>query len=213
MRVDLSLARAIRISGRYVIILVCAIIFLPITAVGQNFDPYVTAMNKALDGNAPSGSHGSLKLIDGHVLRFRLDVPGPEISLPVGGGATAESTRWSGVALDFSEISADLKSLDEGAISEHLVFSADGISNYKTGDEGDMVVVDFGGEGEPSISITTVDRKKLQRLPSGTATGDQLGEATRKSTTAHLVFTDRNLARTFEKALRAAIVVAEVPTN
>jgi len=181
-------------------------------AFGQNIQPYIAEMSASLGRNTTYGTVGSVELVDNHFIHFLLTVPGPTIALPVGGGATAQSTRWSTVALDFMSITADLKSLDEDHITEHPAFSADGLANYRPGDEGDLTVVQFKSTDAPSsISVTTCDREKVTKLPRGasTATATQLGAETKTVEGAVLVFTDRNSARAFEKALRVAIVVAK----
>ena len=190
-------------------LLLCGFLLSAGAAVGQDLQSYVSDMNKALATNVTQGSVGSVDLHEGHILEFDLSVPSPLIAFLVKAGKTAGSTKFAFLTSNVLSISADLKSLNEDAITESPVFSSDGVSKYKLGDVGDMIVVKFVTTGEPSISTTTYDRSKLAKLQPGKPTAEQLGAVNKRDAEEFLVFQDPKSARDFEKALRAAIVAAK----
>lgn len=187
----------------FLILLVCSSVLFSGVAFGQNLKSYVSEMNKDI------GEGGSVQLFDGHVLIFSFVVPGPMFIYTDHDTGNPNTTAWTVRSLDVEGITADLKSLNEDTISDRAVFSPPYFAVYKPGDVGDATMVEFSTVGDMLMSTTTVDRGKLAKLKPGNATPEQLGENTTPDKYATILFSDRLAARDFEKALRAAVVVAK----
>jgi hypothetical protein len=159
--------------------------------------------------NKDLGERGSVVLFDGHVLIFEFVLPGPIFIYTDHDTGNPKTTAWTAMNLDVESITADLKSLNEDTISDWTAFSPPYFAVYKPGDIGDTTMVEFSTVGDAGMSRITVDRDKLAKLKPGKVTQEQLGEKTTSGKYAMIAFPDRLAAREFEKALRAAIVVAK----
>ena len=193
---------------KWLSLLLCGSLLFAGSAFGQNIQPYVSEMNKAL------GEHGSVSgsaaPLDGHVLKFTFAIPGPRFAFVSKDTGDPETTKWTVMRLDFMSITADLRLLDEGKIDELMVFSAPYIGAYKPGDVGDTTIVEFHTIAGALLSRTTIDREMVSKLKfPGTYTEEQLGAKTITETVGLIAFSDKLAARDFEKALRVAIVIAK----
>jgi hypothetical protein len=168
---------------------------------------YVSSMQTACDRGGTS-----MQLFHGHVV-INLPFPSPDYARPTTRDPNhPDQYLWDIIRLNIFMISFDLADLDETKIGEEALFTPPYFESFKEGDVGDTIMVHIETDGKPLISRSTYDPKVVNSLPPDKLhgfTAETLGGTTIQASSAVIPFSDRAAARSFETALRNAIITSK----
>jgi hypothetical protein len=155
-----------------------------------------------------------MQIFHGHVV-INLPIPAPDYAIPTTRDPNHPGQYlWDIVQLNIFSISFDLADLDETKIDEEAVFTSPYMEAFKDGDVGNTIMVHIETDGKPLILRSTYDRKVVNSLLAGNGkltglTAKDLGGSTEQASSALIPFSDRAAARSFETALRNAIITSK----
>jgi hypothetical protein len=118
-------------------------------------------------------------------------------------------TAWTFYAFPLASITVPLASVDETLLSESRVFTDPNVAQkYKPGEVGDSTLVVISVLPGKQFHTLIYDRSKFAQLGPGPHTGSEYGQAPDDTEAFGLTFSDPAAARTFEVALKEAVILA-----
>ena len=172
--------------------------------VAQNISPSIQAMKSAYVGS------GSIVVVSEDSIVIEPKMPSPVCALPLNKDG---KTAWSFYTFPLSSITVPLSQVDETLLAEDRVFTDPEVAQkYKPGQVGDTTMVVISVVRGKRFHTLTYDREKLARLGPGPHSSAEYGQAPDDTEAFGLTFSDPAAARTFELALKDAVVAAKSKT-
>jgi len=159
---------------------------------------------------ASYSASGNIVALDERTILIEPKMPGPLCALPSSQGGR---TTWYYYTFPLASITVPLALVDETLIAEDRVFTdINAAKTYKPGDMGDTTMVVIAGLPGKQFHTLIYDRDKLTQLGPGPHSGKEYGQAVDDTQAFGLTFTDPAAARTFEIALKNAVILAKQRT-
>jgi hypothetical protein len=156
--------------------------------------------------SAYAGS-GNIVAVDSQTLVITPKMPAPLCAVPK---FEDGKMTWQYYAFPLSSITVPLNIIDEKLIGDQMVFTnPDVASTYKPGDVGDMTIVIIAGVVGKQFHTLLYDRDKFVHLGPGPHTASEYGQMPDDTEAFALAFPDQISARSFEKALRNAVLLTK----
>lgn len=178
------------------------------SAHAQNLGTHIDNMREAL---VP---YGEIKGANCHKVEIDLIGPWGDYGIPDGvNKQKPDEFMWAFIKIDTLRVFVDLAVLDEDKVMNHAIFSTRYISEHQRGTEyvadTPAVMIHTGGLNE-KITVETVDLKKLNALNGKENVPEsQMGITLDQKKAVMILFTDKEHADAFEKALKKAIVICK----
>ena len=150
---------------------------------------------------------GTIVVLDDKTLLIEPKMPSPFCALP---NNKDGKTTWAFYTFPFASITVPLAEVDETLISEDRVFTDPEVAtSYKPGDKGDATMIVIAGVPGKQFYTLIYDRDKLASLGPGPHASSEYGQAPDTTEAFGLTFSDQADARTFEVALKSAVLLAK----
>jgi hypothetical protein len=150
---------------------------------------------------------GNIVALEGDSIMIAPKMPSPICGLIM----TREGkTGWAFYTFPLSSITVPLNSVDENLITDNRVFTDPNVADhYKPGEVGETTLVIIPGMPGKQFHTLMYDRDKFSQLGPGPHSSREYGQIPDDTVAFGLTFSDPQAARTFELALKEAVVLAK----
>ena len=149
---------------------------------------------------------GSIVVLDDRTIVIEPKMPAPLCALPK---IQDGKTSWLFYTFPLASITVPLAQVDETLSSENRVFTdLNATKTYKPGDVGDTTMVVVAVVPGKQFHTLLYDRDKFTTLGPGPHSTSEYGQMPDDTEAFALTFSDPAAARTFEIALKDAVVLA-----
>jgi hypothetical protein len=177
------------------------LLLVPCLSIAQDIPAKIEAMKSAY------AQSGSIVAVDGDVIVIEPKMPSPICALLINKDG---KTGWVYYSFPLASITVPLDLVDETLIVEDRVFTnPDAAHTYRPGDVGDTTMVVIAGEPGKQFHTLIYDREKLAQLGPGPHSSSQYGQEPDETAAFGLTFSSLADARTFEIALKDAVILAK----
>jgi hypothetical protein len=189
---------------RYSLVILSALSLSLTATFGQDLPTSIQAMKNSY------AASGSIVVLDKSTIVIEPKMPAPLCALPKNQDG---KTSWSFYTFPLASITVPLAEVDETLISEDRVFTDLNVTKtYKPGDVGDTTMVVVAVVPGKQFHTLLYDRDKFTRLGPGPHSSSEYGQAPDDTEAFALTFSDPAAARTFEIALKDAVILARART-
>jgi hypothetical protein len=186
---------------KHSIFLVSLLLLIPTIGFAQDISAKIQSMKTAYAGS------GSIVSLDGDSIVISPKMPNPVCGLLMNKDG---KTGWAYYSFPLASITVPLNDVDETQIVDNRVFTnPDAADHYKPGDEGETTLVVISGIPGKQFRTLIYDREKFAQLGPGPHSSREYGQAPDKTLAFGLTFSDADAARTFEQALKDAVIMAK----
>jgi hypothetical protein len=186
---------------KYSMFLLSLLFIAPTLSLGQNLSVKIQSMQSAYS------SSGSIVALDGDSIVISPKMPSPICGLLMNKDGKA---GWSFYTFPLASITVPLSVVDESLIVDNRVFTDPKVvDHYKPGDVGETTMVVISGMPGKQFHTLIYDRDKFSQLGPGPHSGREYGQAPDDTVAFGLTFSDPESARTFELALKDAVMMAK----
>jgi hypothetical protein len=186
---------------KYSIFLLSLLFIAPALSIGQNLSVKIQSMQAAYS------SSGSIVALDGDSIVISPKMPSPICGLLMNKDGKA---GWSFYTFPLASITVPLSAVDESLIVDNRVFTDPKVvDHYKPGDVGETTMVVISGMPGKQFHTLIYDRDKFSQLGPGPHSSREYGQAPDDTVAFGLTFSDPESARTFELALKDAVLMAK----
>jgi hypothetical protein len=183
------------------IILMSLLLLVPTLGFAQNISANIQSMKTAY------AASGSIIAIEGDSIVISPKMPSPICALLMNKDG---KTDWTYYSFPLAAITVPLNDVDETQILDNRVFTGpDAADHYKQGDVGETTLVFISGMPGKQFHTLIYDRDKFAQLGPGPHSSREYGQAPDDTLAFGLTFSDPEAARTFELALRQAVIMVK----
>jgi hypothetical protein len=183
------------------IILVSLLLLVPTLGFAQNISANIQSMKTAY------AASGSIIAIEGDSIVISPKMPSPVCALLMDKDG---KTDWAYYSFPLAAITVPLNEVDETQIVDNRVFTdPDAAEHYKQGDVGETTLVFISGMPGKQFHTLIYDRDKFAQLGPGPHSSREYGQAPDDTLAFGLTFSDPEAARTFELALKQAVIMVK----
>ena len=183
------------------IILVSLLLLVPTLGFAQNISANIQSMKTAY------AASGSIIAIEGDSIVISPKMPSPVCALLMDKDG---KTDWAYYSFPLAAITVPLNEVDETQIVDNRVFTdPDAAEHYKQGDVGETTLVFVSGMPGKQFHTLIYDRDKFAQLGPGPHSSREYGQAPDDTLAFGLTFSDPEAARTFELALKQAVIMVK----
>ena len=189
---------------KYSIFLLFLLFIAPTLSFGQNLSAKIQSMRAAYS------SSGSIVALDGDSIVISPKMPSPICGLLMN---KEGKSGWAFYTFPLASITVPLSAVDESLIVANRVFTDPKVvDHYKPGDVGETTMVVISGMPGKQFHRLIYDRDKFSQLGPGPHSSREYGQAPDDTVAFGLTFSDPESARTFELALKDAVMMAKQRT-
>ena len=150
---------------------------------------------------------GNIVALDGDSIMIAPKMPSPICGLLM---TRDGKTGWSYYTFPLASITVPLNAVDENLIVDNRVFTdPNEADHYKPGDVGETTMVVISGMPGKQFHTLIYDRDRFAQLGPGPHSSRDYGQMPDETVAFGLTFTDPQAARTFELALKEAVILAK----
>lgn len=181
--------------------LLSLLFIVPTLSLGQTLSAKIQSMKAAYS------SSGSIVALNGDSIVISPKMPSPICGLLMNKEGKA---GWAFYTFPLASITVPLSAVDESLIVDNRVFTDPNVANhYKPGDVGETTMVLISGMPGKQFHTLIYDRDKFSQLGPGPHASSEYGQAPDDTLAFGLTFSDPDSARTFELALKDAVMMAK----
>jgi hypothetical protein len=186
---------------KHSIFLVSLLLVVSTLGFAQDISTKIQSMKSAY------AASGSIVALDGASIVISPKMPNPICGLLMNKDGKSD---WAYYSFPLASITVPLSEVDENLIIDNRVFTGpDAAERYKPGDVGETTLVVISGIPGKQFHTLIYDRDKFAQLGPGPHSSREYGQAPDETLAFGLTFSDPEAARTFERALKEAVVLAK----
>lgn len=183
------------------IFVACFLLIAPSLSSAQNIATKIESMKAAYSDS------GSIVAVNGDSIVISPKMPSPICGLLMNRDG---KNGWAFYSFPLASITVPLASVDETLIAENRVFTdPNAAEHYKPGDVGETTMIVISGMPGKQFHTLIYDREKFSKLGPGPHSSREYGQAPDDTVAFGLTFSDPEAARTFELALKEAVIMAK----
>lgn len=191
----------VSVVKKHSIFLMSLLLLVPTISFAQNISAKIQSMKAAYAGS------GSIIALDGDSIAISPRMPNPICGLLMDKDG---KTDWAYYSFPLASITVPLNDVDESLIVDNRVFTdPNAADHYKPGDVGETTLVVISGMPGRQFHTLIYDREKFAELGRGLHSSREYGQAPDETMAFGLTFSDPAAARTFELALKDAVIMAK----
>lgn len=186
---------------KHLLFLLFVLFIVPSFSSAQSIPAKIQSMQSAY------AESGNIVALEGDSIMIAPKMPSPICGLIM----TREGkTGWAFYTFPLSSITVPLNSVDENLITDNRVFTDPNVADhYKPGEVGETTLVIIPGMPGKQFHTLMYDRDKFSQLGPGPHSSREYGQIPDDTVAFGLTFSDPQAARTFELALKEAVVLAK----
>ena len=191
-----------QVVNRFSLSASCFLLMVLTQCAAQKVSTNIETMKSAYVGS------GSIIALNENSIVIEPKMPSPVCALPLNKDG---KTAWSFYTFPLASITVPLDQVDETLLAEDRVFTDPEVAQkYKPGQVGETTMVVISVVPGKHFHTLTYDREKLARLGPGPHSSSQYGQTADDTEAFGLTFADPAAARTFELALKEAVIAVKL---